>query len=156
VIKSPENFNKPNKSRPSTRARYGRGNGKSSKKLPIPRAEQITKLEQMKENVEDLPSIYLTAPFLTVLEDDYVEHVLGLESTSPDVTLNTPSSTVHSSGSISSVLDARLSIAEMKQLMKMYECPCLMLGCAKHHRFCTRLLPSIPIFTKDEFEIQIS
>lgn len=122
VLKTPENFNKPNKSRSSARARYGQGNGKGykSKKPPILLDEQMLELGQMKDNVEDLPSIYSTAPFWTVMADDYVEHVLDLESTSPEVALNTPSSTVQSIGNVSSVLDAGLSIAEMKQLMKMY------------------------------------
>ncbi|UKZ61356.1 uncharacterized protein TrAtP1_002622 [Trichoderma atroviride] len=97
----------------------------------------MTELGQMKENVEDLPSIYSTAPFWTVMQDDYVEHVIDLRSTSPEDALNTPSSTVQSGETVSCVLDAGLSVAEMKQLMKI---------------FCTRLLPSIPILTKDDFE----
>lgn len=155
VLKTPESFNKSNESRPSTRARYGRGNGKgyNRKKPPVPRDEQIIELGQMRENVDDLPGIYSTAPFCTVLEDDYVEHVLGLESKSPEIALNTPSSTVQSGGeNVSCVLDAELSSAEMKQLVKMYAWFCSMLSYAKHNRFCARLLPSIPIFTKDDFD----
>jgi hypothetical protein len=157
VLKTPENFYKPKPSRPSrpsTRTRYKRGNGKSnnSKNAPIPRDQQITELGRMKNNVDKLPSIYSTAPFRTVLEDDYVEHALSLESISPEIILSTPPSTLESSGSISSVLDSRLPTAELKQLMKMCVWLCGMLGSAKHYRFCTRLLPSIPIFTKDDFE----
>lgn len=121
VLKTPENFTKLNESRSSTRARYGRGNGKgyNSKKPPINRDEQMIALEQMRENVDDLPSIYSTAPFWTVLEDGYAGHILGLESKNPEVILNTPSSTVQSSGNDTCVLDAGLSSAEMKQLLKM-------------------------------------
>ncbi|KAL6889984.1 hypothetical protein GGI43DRAFT_222703 [Trichoderma evansii] len=92
---------------------------------------------QIRENVDNLPSIYSTAPFWTVVEDGYAEHVLGLESKSPADTLNTPPSTIQSSRSVICVLDAGPASAEMKQLLKI---------------FCTRLLPSIPIFTKDDFK----
>ncbi|KAL7917374.1 hypothetical protein ACQKWADRAFT_306962 [Trichoderma austrokoningii] len=136
VLKTPENF-KSNKSRPSTYTRYGRGNGKgyNRKKLPVSRDEQILELGQVRENVDDLPSIYSTAPFRIVLEDDYVQHVLALELKSPEIALSTPPSTVQSSENPSCVLDAILSNTEMKQLIKI---------------FCARLLPSIPIFTKDD------
>lgn len=154
VLKTPENFNNSSKSRSSNRTRNGRGNGNGkvyiSKKPPIQRDERMVELGQMEEKVDNLPSIYSSAPVWTVLEDNYVEYV-ELELERPENALNTPSSTVQSSGTISNVLDARLPITEMKQLMNMYVWLCSMLGCAKHHRFCTRLLHSIPIFTQDDF-----
>lgn len=152
VFKTPENFNKPSKSRSSNRTRNGRGNGRGyvSKKPPILRDERMAELGQMEKEVHNLPSIYSNAPVWTVLEDGYVEY-LDFELERPENALNTPSSTVQSTGTISNELDAGLPIAEMKQLMNMYVWLCSMLVCAKHHRFCTRLLSSIPIFTQDDF-----
>ncbi|KAL7964100.1 hypothetical protein HDV63DRAFT_398890 [Trichoderma sp. SZMC 28014] len=90
----------------------------------------------MEDKVDDLPSIYSNAPVWTVLEDSHIECV-DPDLEKPENALNTPSSSVQSSGTISNGLDAGLSIAEMKQLMNI---------------FCTRLLPSIPIFTQNDFE----
>lgn len=122
VLKTPENFNKPNQSRTSTRAYSRRSNvkGYHSKKPPTLRHEQMIEPGQIQENVDNLPSIYSTAPFWTVLEGGYVEHVLSLESKSPAVTLNTPPSTVQPSENVGCVLETEPSSAEMKQLLKMY------------------------------------
>ncbi|KAL7932820.1 hypothetical protein V8C35DRAFT_64267 [Trichoderma chlorosporum] len=141
VIKTPENFNIQSKSRASNRTRRQRGKGRphTKKATPAECNRHATALGHNKNLVTGLPSICLTAPLLAVLGGYVVKNSLHINPSSP----HSPEAFITPPGSVFSdvpdrcMIDSPLSKVEMRQLLKM---------------FCSRLLPSIPVFAKDDFE----
>ncbi|KAL7916851.1 hypothetical protein GGI35DRAFT_434116 [Trichoderma velutinum] len=144
VLKTPKNFNVPNQNRTSKHA--CRRRSKSSKSRhhngtsPAACDGHTVVLRDERKPIDDLPSIYLTAPILAVLGDNVGNDTLNIDSYSPhspETSLGASPSTVLSDGTDKRMSDSTLSRAEMRQLLKV---------------FCSRLLQSIPVFTRDDFK----
>ncbi|KAL7953544.1 hypothetical protein V8C34DRAFT_320949 [Trichoderma compactum] len=138
VVKTPRNFNAPKKpwtSRDVCRRR-AKSRHHSARGITSTNCDgHAVVLRHDRKLIDDLPSIYLTAPILAVLGDNVLNHALDIDPHpvhSPAASLSISPSTLLSDG-----IDSPFSRAEMGQLLKV---------------FCSRLLQSIPVFTKDDFK----
>ncbi|KAL6691175.1 hypothetical protein J3F84DRAFT_387037 [Trichoderma pleuroticola] len=138
VVKTPKNFNAPKLPRTSRDVCRRRAKSRHHSARRITSADcdgYAVVLRHDRKLIDDLPSIYLTAPILAVLGDNVLNDVLDIDShsvLSPATPLSISPGTILSDG-----IDSPLSRAEMRQLLKI---------------FCSRVLQSIPVFTKDDFK----
>ncbi|KAL7781080.1 hypothetical protein V8C43DRAFT_299052 [Trichoderma afarasin] len=137
VVKTPKNFNAPKQPRISrdTCGRRVKSRHHNRRATPANCDEHAVVLRHNRRLIDDLPSIYLTAPILAVLGDNVVNDALDIDSHSVYSSVTSPS--LSPSTMLSEGRDSPLSRAEMRQLLKI---------------FCSRLLSSIPVFTKDDFK----
>ncbi|KAK0763389.1 hypothetical protein N5P37_002766 [Trichoderma harzianum] len=137
VVKTPKNFNAPKQPRTSKdvcRRRF-KSRHHNRRIAPANCDGHAVILKHDRRLIDDLPSIYLTAPILAVLGDNVVNDALDIDSHS--IYSSATSLSICSSPILSDGNDSPLSRAEMRQLLKI---------------FCSRLLSSIPVFTKDDFK----
>ncbi|KAL6835602.1 hypothetical protein J3E69DRAFT_372913 [Trichoderma sp. SZMC 28015] len=137
VVKTPKNFNAPKQPRISrdTCGRRVKSRHHNRRATPANCDEHAVVLRHDRRLIDDLPSIYLTAPILAVLGDNVVNDALDIDSHSVYSSVTSPS--LSPSTMLSEGRDSPLLRAEMRQLLKI---------------FCSRLLSSIPVFTKDDFK----
>lgn len=119
VVKTPKNFNAPKQPRTSKDVCRRRVKSRHHNRRIVPANcdGHAVILKHDRRLIDDLPSIYLTAPILAVLGDNVVNDALDIDSHSVYSSVTSPS--LSPSTMLSEGIDSPLSRAEMRQLLKM-------------------------------------
>lgn len=119
VVKTPKNFNAPKQPRTSKDVcrRRVKSRHHNRRTTLANYDEHAVVLRHDRRLIDDLPSIYLTAPILAVLGDNVVNDALDIDSHSVYSSVTSPS--LSPSTMLSEGMHSPLSRAEMRQLLKM-------------------------------------